>query len=218
MTRALQIAGFAALVLLAGFLACAAWCACALQGDLALLHWKISTLDTAKLNDATGTLNQKLAAVDVEKLNRAIADVGKTISHIDGAVVLVKQQLDQLDPRTLNTIALHVDKTVGHIDRASHDEVMQQREVSRRTLEVLDDTSAAVKAVLPVIAQLQVDLAEANATLQQTTGTMTNVNHTTEQLDKKVTEILKPAAFARRMLGQAASSGAMFLNWWRALR
>jgi hypothetical protein len=215
MERAIKVALFIALVMLGAFLACGAWCEYTLQGNLALLHWKISTLDTAQLNGTVQELRGKIAAVDVAKLNQAIANVSNATAHTDQAIVLVKQQLDQLDPRTLNTILLHIDRTVGHVDQASHDEVTQQRDVSARSLAVLTATENTVKGFAPLLAQLLADLEKLGAMLDQGTATASNVNHTTEQIDHKVTQMLKPAAFVRRMTEQAAAAGAKFLNWWR---
>ena len=217
MERMAKVAKVAALGMLSIFLAIATLCLWSAYQTLELVHWKLATIDTAKVNDVTTTLKQKIVVLDVVKLNGAIAKANNTLRHMDQAIVLIKQQFDQLDPRTLNTIALHIDKTVGHIDQASHDEVAQQRAVSERTLAVLNDTDLAVKQVQLVMEQLLQDLVEAKATLVQSTGTMANINHTTAQLDRKVTEMLKPASFLKRVLVGLSSAGAQSLNWWRAL-
>jgi exosortase/archaeosortase len=216
MEQAIKLGKLVILVMVSALLAVTSWCVFTLEQDLELVHWKIATIDTAKLNDVVDVFYQKVAAVDVVKLNAVIVSADNTLAHTDAAIVLVRQQLDQLDPRTLNTIALHIDRVVGHVDQASHDEVAQQRDVSKRTLQVLDSTDQAVKQLAPVMSQLLADLVEANRTLEQSTGTMANVNHTTAQIDHKVTQMLQPAAFMRRMGEQAASAGAKFLNWWRA--
>jgi hypothetical protein len=218
MERARKLAGIAATVLLCLFLGGATLCTLSAYQGLEELHWKLSTIDTAKVNDIAADAHQKLSAVDVQKLNAAIGKARDTLAHTDAAIVLIKQQLDQLDPRTLNTIALHIDKVVGHIDQASHDEVAQQRAVSQRSLEVLDATAVAVQQVEPVMQQLLADLIEARATLEQTTATATNVNHTTAQIDRKVTQMLKPASFAKRVLESLSTAGAQSMNWWRALQ
>jgi Tfp pilus assembly protein PilX len=160
---------------------------------------------------ALTTAEVQINSIDVNKLNATIGHADKTIADAGATVVHIRKQFDQVDQRTLNTILLHADKVVGHLDQATHDYVANQREVTNKTLDVLDSTDAALKDIRPV-------LAEANESLKNITATTATVSHTTDQIDKKVTNMLKPASFMKRILTGISSAGAQAFNWLGAIR
>ena len=73
------------------------------------------------------------------------------------------------------------------------------------------DLQKAVKTLPSVMAHL-------DATMLQTQGAVTNVNHSTKQLDDKLTQMMKPASFARRVLVGLIDAGQRAMGWIGALK
>lgn len=138
--------------------------------------------------------------------------ISSSLSHVDSATGQASQMLGE-NRRTVQTVLLHADEAVGetartakHVAAVSQDWADDQKAVSGKTLAVLGETQSTIGQARITFSDLDRQITDPNIAgafadihfaTTQFSGTMANVNQSSNDLRLYVHRLTKPASTAK---------------------